>query len=76
MNRVNDMLAMLKEQINALDAAARKARQFQKYQEDFKRLETASMVQQIVNSKSEVEKFQNELNPHKVEFEKYILIHK
>ncbi len=70
MNRVNDMLTMLKEQINALDLAAKKARQYQKNQEDLKRLEIASMAQKLSSSASEIERLNGELNPKQMEYER------
>lgn len=69
MNRVNDMLALLKEQISSLDSAARKARQYQKYQEELKRLETASLVQQIIRAREEIERLNASINPLQAEFE-------
>ena len=71
MNRVNDMLAMLKEQISSLDAAARKARQYKKYQEDLKRLEIAHLVKSISSHQTEIENIDTELLPKTEEFEKY-----
>lgn len=70
MNRVNDMLAMLKEQINSLDIAAKKARQYQKLHEDLKRMETASLVQKILSANKEVERLRQEIEPSRLEFEK------
>ncbi|MFH1368147.1 MAG: chromosome segregation protein SMC [Elusimicrobiota bacterium] len=69
MNRVNDMLALLKEQISSLDSAARKARQYQKYQEDLKRLETASLVQQIIKAVQEIDRLKAEIDPLQQEYE-------
>jgi chromosome segregation protein len=70
MNRVNDMLSLLKEQISSLDAAARKARQYQKHQEDLKRLETASLIQQIARAEQETERIRKEMAPVQRDFEK------
>ena len=70
MNRVNDMLSLLKEQISSLDSAARKARQYQKYQEDLKRMETASLVQQIARATQELDRLRGEIEPLQQEFEK------
>jgi len=44
LNRISDMLTLLKEQIASLDIAARKARQYQKYQDNLKKMEIASIV--------------------------------
>lgn len=63
MNRVNDMLTLLKEQTSALDAQARKARQYKKYQQDLKRLETAALVQSISSCQDEIESINTKLNP-------------
>ena len=63
MNRLNDMLALLKEQISSLDAAARKARQYKKYQEDLKRLEIASLVQSIASAQRESDEIRQVLDP-------------
>ncbi len=69
MNRINDMLALLKEQITSLDAAARKARQYQKNKEDLKRLEIAALVQHIRYGAGEIQKLQERLAPRLTEFE-------
>src|SRR4030095_2909703 len=45
MLRLNDSLAIYKQQIDALDAAVRKAKSHQKLQEDLRRLEIATFVQ-------------------------------
>jgi chromosome segregation protein len=68
-NRVNDMLGLLKEQINALDLAARKAKQFQKHQQDLKRLEIASLVHGINDSLKEIQTIDAELIPNTEKFE-------
>jgi chromosome segregation protein len=44
MLRLNDSLAIYKQQIDALESAVRKAKQHQKLQEDLKRLEIASLL--------------------------------
>src|ERR1043165_368048 len=44
MLRLNDSLAIYKQQMESLDAAVRKAKQHQKLQEDLKKLEIASLV--------------------------------
>jgi chromosome segregation protein len=69
-NRVNDMLGLLKEQINALDLAARKAKQFQKYQQDLRRQEIAALVSSISSALREIEVIDSELIPGTEKFEK------
>ncbi|MCB4792443.1 MAG: chromosome segregation protein SMC [Elusimicrobia bacterium] len=71
MNRVNDMLALLKEQISSLDAAARKARQYKKYQEDLKRFEIANLVKNVTSHQAEIDNINLELVPKTEEFEKF-----
>jgi chromosome segregation protein len=46
MLRLNDSLAIYKQQMDALDAAVRKAKQHQKYQEELKNLEIATFLHQ------------------------------
>jgi len=47
MNRVNDVMGVIKEQINSLEGAVRKAKLFQKYQEELKTLEIADITKKI-----------------------------
>jgi chromosome segregation protein len=70
MNRVSDMLAMLKDQIHSLDLAARKARQYQKCKDDLKRLEIGSLTRHIASAQVEIERLSNELLPKTQEFER------
>ncbi|MBI3291829.1 MAG: AAA family ATPase [Elusimicrobia bacterium] len=44
MLRLNDSLAIYQQQIHHMDAAVRKARQYQRYQEDLKALEVAALL--------------------------------
>jgi chromosome segregation protein len=44
MLRLNDSLAIYKQQMDSLETAVRKARQHQKFQDDLKRLEIASLI--------------------------------
>jgi chromosome segregation protein len=69
MNRISDMLALLKDQIASLDIAARKARQYQKIKDDLKRQETALLVQHIAFGLKEIERLKGELEPKTREFE-------
>lgn len=63
MNRVNDMLALLKDQISALDLAAKKARQYQKHKTDLKRLEITSLVHAIAHDQQEVDRIKTDIDP-------------
>ncbi|MDR0823391.1 MAG: AAA family ATPase, partial [Endomicrobium sp.] len=63
MKRLGDALNIHKEQIHALDLAAKKAKQYQKFKEDLKQYETADLVQQISYGDSEIEKTKIELDP-------------
>src|SRR6476620_7029603 len=47
MLRLNDSLAIYKQQMDSLDAAVRKAKQHQKYQEELRTLEIATFLHQI-----------------------------
>jgi chromosome segregation protein len=69
MNRVSDMLSLLKEQISSLDSAARKAKQYKKYQEELKKLEISSLVHGIDSCHKEIEKINEFLLPKTAEFE-------
>jgi chromosome segregation protein len=71
MNRVNDMLSLLKEQISTLDAAARKAKQYKKHKEDLRRIEIASIVQQSRKIDHEIERIKGDLAPRSEEFEHF-----
>jgi chromosome segregation protein len=69
MNRINDMLALLKEQIGTLDTAAKKAKQYQKYKEELKRQELTAIVHGISNATKEIERIKSELDPKTRQFE-------
>ncbi len=69
MNRVNDMLGLLKEQIASLDIAAKKARQYQKSKEELKTFEIAGIVQNILSNRNEIEKIKSTLDPKGKSFE-------
>ncbi|MHB9154292.1 MAG: chromosome segregation protein SMC, partial [Endomicrobiales bacterium] len=71
MNRINDMLALLKEQINSLDIAAKKARQYQKYKDDLRRLEITALVHSILQSVRDIERVKSEFDPRSKEFETF-----
>ncbi|MFC1501331.1 AAA family ATPase [Elusimicrobiota bacterium] len=70
MNRMNDMLTLLKEQITSLDIAAKKAKQFQKYKEDIKKYEIASMVQNILHGVTEAVNLDKSLDPKNKQYER------
>ncbi|MDR3256049.1 MAG: chromosome segregation protein SMC [Endomicrobium sp.] len=69
MSRLSDVLAIHKQQITALDIAAKKAKQYKKYQEDLARYEVASLVQYITYGNSEIERIKKDLEPKIKEFE-------
>lgn len=71
MNRVTDMISLLKEQIGSLDSAARKAKQYQKCKDDLRRLEMASIVWQSGNIRKEIERIKDALHPKNAEFERH-----
>jgi len=52
MLRLNDSLAIYKQQMDSLDAAVRKARQHQKLQDEFRNLEIASLLHGYQNAKT------------------------
>jgi chromosome segregation protein len=70
MNRVNDMLSLLKEQIGSLDAAARKAKQYQKCKDDLRRIEIASIAQQNRSICEDIERIKGVLDPKGADFER------
>lgn len=53
MLRLNDSLAIYKQQMDSLDAAVRKAKQHQKLQEELRSLEIASLVQNYVKAQTD-----------------------
>ena len=69
LNRIADMLTLLKEQITSLDIAARKARQYQKYQENLKSMEIASIVTGALRAQEDIDRIKNELDPKSQEYE-------
>jgi len=69
LNRIADMLTLLKEQITSLDIAARKARQYQKYQENLKKMEIASIVTGAIRAQEDIERLKKELDPKSNDFE-------
>jgi chromosome segregation protein len=69
MSRLSDALAIHKQQITALDIAARKAKQYKQYQEDLAKYEVASLVKHISYGSSEISKLKTELDPKIREFE-------
>lgn len=69
MNRINDMVTLLKDQIGALDLAAKKARQYQKHKEDLKRLEITSIVHGVLGAVLEIERIKGSLDPKTAQFE-------
>jgi chromosome segregation protein len=69
MSRLSDTLAIHKQQITALDIAAKKAKQYKKYQEDVSKYEIAALVHQITYSNDEINRIKKDLNIKIKEFE-------
>jgi len=69
MSRLSDMLAIHKQQIAILDAAAAKAKQYEKYKKELAKYEISSLVLNITCSSSEIEKLKKSLEPKIEEFE-------
>lgn len=69
MSRLSDALTIHKQQITALDIAAKKAKQYKKYQEDLAKYEVAAIVQHISYGNNEIERIKKELDPKIKDFE-------
>ncbi|MDR3111832.1 MAG: AAA family ATPase [Elusimicrobiota bacterium] len=69
MGRLSDSLEIHKEQIEHLDKAAKKAKEYQKYQEDLAKHEVAALVSHIKYGKLQIEKTREVLEPKFKEFE-------
>ncbi|MDR3125162.1 MAG: chromosome segregation protein SMC [Endomicrobium sp.] len=69
MSRLSDALVIHKQQITALDVAAKKAKQYKQYQEELAKYEVASLVTHISYSNKEIERLKEELDPKIKEFE-------
>ncbi|MDR2399407.1 MAG: chromosome segregation protein SMC [Endomicrobium sp.] len=69
MSRLSDALAIHKQQITALDIAAKKAKQYKQYQEDLAKYEIASLVKHISCSDNEISRIKTELDPKIKKFE-------
>ncbi|MDR3071105.1 MAG: chromosome segregation protein SMC [Endomicrobium sp.] len=69
MFRLSDTLTIHKQQITALDVAAKKAKQYKKYQEDLTKYEIASLVENISCNYREIARIQSELDSKTNEFE-------
>lgn len=69
MSRLSDALAIHKQQITALDVAAKKAKQYKQYQEELAKCEIASLVKHISYGSQEIERLKRELDPKIKEFE-------
>ncbi|MDR1087326.1 MAG: chromosome segregation protein SMC [Endomicrobium sp.] len=69
MSRLSDALAIHKQQITALDIAAKKAKQHKQYQEDLAKYEVASLVKRISYGDNEISRIKAELDPKIKEFE-------
>ncbi|MDR1696132.1 MAG: chromosome segregation protein SMC [Endomicrobium sp.] len=69
MGRLSDALAIHGDQIKALDIAAKKAKQYKKYQEELGKYEVAALVQHIKYGNEEIERLKKDLDPKIKEFE-------
>jgi chromosome segregation protein len=69
MSRLSDAIAIHKQQITALDIAAKKAKQYKNYQEDLTKYEIASLVWRISYSQNEIAKIKTDMDPKVKEFE-------
>ncbi|MCL2144330.1 MAG: chromosome segregation protein SMC [Endomicrobia bacterium] len=69
MGRLSDALAIHKQQITALDIAAKKAKQYKKYQEELAKYEIAALVQHITYGNNEIDRIKKDLDPKIKEFE-------
>ncbi|MDR1195626.1 MAG: chromosome segregation protein SMC [Endomicrobium sp.] len=69
MSRLSDALAIHKQQITALDIAAKKAKQYKKYQEELAKYEVAALVQHVSYGNNEIDRLKKELDPKIKEFE-------
>lgn len=69
MSRLSDALTIHKQQITALDIAAKKAKQYKKYQEELAKYEVAALVQHITYGNGEIQRIKKDLDPKIKEFE-------
>lgn len=69
MSRLSDALTIHKQQITALDIAAKKAKQYKKYQEDLAKYEVAALVQHITYGNEEINRLKKELDSKIKDFE-------
>lgn len=69
MGRLSDALVIHKQQITALDIAAKKAKQYKKYQQDLAKYEVAALAQHISYGNNEIERLKKELDPKIKEYE-------
>ncbi|MBN1823249.1 MAG: chromosome segregation protein SMC [Endomicrobiales bacterium] len=69
MNRITDMISLLKDQISSLDIAAKKARQYQRIKDELKRMETTALVHSVLNSAKMIDEIKLKLNPLLKEYE-------
>ncbi|MDR2192127.1 MAG: chromosome segregation protein SMC [Endomicrobium sp.] len=63
MSRLSDALAIHKQQITALDIAAKKAKQYKKYQEDLAKYEVAALTRHITFGDAEINRLKQDLDP-------------
>ncbi|MDR2811700.1 MAG: chromosome segregation protein SMC, partial [Endomicrobium sp.] len=69
MSRLSDVLSIHKQQITALDIAAKKSKQYKKYQEKLADYEMSSLVQHISYGNNEIARIKTKLDPKIKEFE-------
>jgi chromosome segregation protein len=69
MARLSDILTIHKQQIIALDTAAKKTKQYKKYQEDLEKYEVVSFVKQIICDDTKIERIKKDLLSSTEEFE-------
>jgi len=70
LNRLNDLISVVKEQMDSLEAAARKAKQFQKVKEDLRAMEISDSLHRVNQFDEAASKARKRTEELKVEFEK------
>ncbi len=69
MSRLSDALVIHKQQIVALNSAAKKAKQYKEYRENLAKYEVVSLVRRITCGVGEIERIKKDLDPKVKEFE-------
>ena len=70
LNRLNDLISIVKEQMEALEAAARKAKLFQKVKEDLKNLEITDALHKMISMDEQITVSGKRMEELRQEFEK------